>query len=320
MPRRLLLAAALVIALGAVTGVVLAGSGKSAKPVGTTAAINDALGPQQQTNGPITAPGMTDLLKLQLTGTTDAFKVKFKDPPRSGVLFDLETGRVIWRKDPTRVLPMASVTKMMTGLVVVNALKPAAKVKITKEALAYQGSGVGVLPLNKWIGVSAMLHGLLLPSGNDAAIALAQRVSRTVPAFVTQMNLRAAAMGLRCTHYSSPSGFYDKGNHSCAADLAVEAKAVLDNPRLAAIVKRRQAVLPFPIKGGKLYLYNHNPLLKAYYPGTLGIKTGYTDAAGRCLVAAVQRGNRRYGLVLLHSPDPGKQAMQLFDRAFKLPA
>jgi D-alanyl-D-alanine carboxypeptidase len=319
MSRRLPLVVLLLIALGATTGVVLARTGGAPKTPKASAVVNAALGPQQITNGPITAPGMTDLLKLQLVGTTDPLKIKFKDPPRSGVLFDLETGRVIWRKDPTRVLPMASVTKMMTGLVVVNALKQGATVKITKEALAYQGSGVGVLPLNKWIGLSTMLHGLLLPSGNDAAIALAQRVSRTVPAFVAQMNLRAQAMGLSCTHYSSPSGFYDKGNHSCAADLAVEAKAVLDNPRLAAIVKRRQAVLPFPIKGGKLYLYNHNQLLKANYPGTLGIKTGYTDAAGRCLVAAVQRGKRRYGLVLLHSPDPGKQAMQLFDRAFKLP-
>ena len=86
---------------------------------------------------------------------------------------------------------------------------------------------------------------------------------------------------------------------------------MLDEPRLARIVARRQAVLPFPIKGGKLYLYNHNPLLRARYPGTLGIKTGFTDAAGRCLVAAVQRNGHRLGVVLLHSPDPGGQADKL---------
>jgi D-alanyl-D-alanine carboxypeptidase len=217
------------------------------------------------------------------------------------------------------VLPIASVTKMMTGLVVTDHVPDGAKVRITKEALAYQGSGVGVLPKNKWVGINAMLYGLMLPSGNDAAIALAQRTApdHTVAGFVRMMNERAAAMGLTCTRYSTPSGFTDRGNHSCAADLAVEARAVLDDPRLARIVKRRQAVLPFPIKGGKLYLYNHNPLLKRNYPGTLGIKTGFTDAAGRCLVAAVERNGRRLGVVLLHSPDPGGQAVKLFERGFK---
>ena len=91
---------------------------------------------------------------------------------------------------------------------------------------------------------------------------------------------------------------------------------MLDNPRVASIVRHRSAVLPFPIKGGRLYLYNHNPLLKDNYPGTLGIKTGFTDAAGRCLVAAVERNGRRLGVVLLHSPDIGGQAEKLFDRGF----
>jgi D-alanyl-D-alanine carboxypeptidase len=206
---------------------------------------------------------------------------------------------------------------MMTALVVVDRVPQGAKVRVTKEALHYQGSGVGVLPRNKWVGLSAMLHGLLLPSGNDAAIALAQRAGGTVPKFVAQMNERASSMGLTCTRYSSPSGFTDRGNHSCAADLAVEARAVLDEPRIARIVKRRQAILPFPIKGGRLYLYNHNPLLRMRYPGTLGIKTGFTDAAGRCLVAAVQRNGHRLGVVLLHSPDPGGQAVKLLDRGFR---
>jgi D-alanyl-D-alanine carboxypeptidase len=274
-------------------------------------------GPLQVANGPVAPAVGTSPLTLQLTGLPDVVQIGFHHPPRSGLLFDLDTGRVLWRKDPTRVLPIASVTKMMTALVVVDRVPDGAKVKVTKEALHYQGSGVGLLPKGKWVGLSAMLHGLLLPSGNDAAIALAQRASGTVDRFVGAMNARAAAMGLTCTRYSSPSGFYDAGNHSCAADLAVQARAVLDEPRLARIVRRRQAVLPFPIKGGKLYLYNHNPLLRMRYPGTLGIKTGFTDAAGRCLVAAVRRDGHRLGVVLLHSPDPGKQAMQLFGRGFR---
>jgi serine-type D-Ala-D-Ala carboxypeptidase (penicillin-binding protein 5/6) len=275
--------------------------------------------PLQTANGPIAPAPATSPLTLGLVGTPDTVQIEFGKPPRAGLLFDLDTGQVLWRKDPTRILPIASVTKMMTGLVVADRVPDGSKVRITKQALAYQGSGVGVLPKNKWVGVNAMLYGLMLPSGNDAAIALAQRASgdNTVPTFVRQMNERASAMGLTCTRYASPSGFVDRGNHSCAADLAVQARAVLDEPRLARIVRRRSAVLPFPIKGGKLYLYNHNPLLQRRYPGTLGIKTGFTDAAGRCLVAAVKRNGHRLGVVLLHSPDPGGQAVKLFDRGFR---
>jgi D-alanyl-D-alanine carboxypeptidase len=130
------------------------------------------------------------------------------------------------------------------------------------------------------------------------------------------MNERAVDLGLTCTRFSSPDGFEDAGNHSCAIDLAEMARAVLDRPRLARIVARRRAVLPFPIKGGRIYLFNNNPLLRAGYPGTIGIKTGYTDAAGRCLVAAARRNGRRLGVVLLHSPDPRKQATQLLNRGF----
>jgi D-alanyl-D-alanine carboxypeptidase len=250
----------------------------------------------------------------------DTVRVRFSRPPRSGLLFDVDTGKVLWRRDPTRVLPIASLTKMMTALVVVDTVPRGARVPITREALAYQGSGVGLLPRGKAIAVRTMLHGLLLPSGNDAAIALAQRSSGTVARFVARMNERARAMGLICTHFTSPSGFVDRGNRSCATDLAALGRAVLREPRLAPIVRRRQAVLPFPIKGGRIYLYNNNPLLRTGYRGTTGIKTGYTAAAGRCLVATARRGSRRLGVVLLDSPDPGRQARRLLDRGFTAPA
>ena len=309
---------ALLLLLLAVAVLAGCGSGTANRASAGGAVVEVPHEPLQVANGPVAPAVGTSPLTLQLTGLPDTVQIRFGHPPRSGMLFDLDTGRVLWRKDPTRVLPIASVTKMMTGLVIVDRVPQGAKVKITKEALAYQGSGVGVLPKGKSVGLSAMLHGLLLPSGNDAAIALAQRATGTVARFVDAMNARAAAMGLTCTRYSSPSGFVDAGNHSCAADLAVQARAVLDEPRLARIVRRRQAVLPFPIKGGKLYLYNHNPLLRMRYPGTLGIKTGFTDAAGRCLVAAVKRNGHRLGVVLLHSPDPGRQAQQLLDRGFRV--
>jgi D-alanyl-D-alanine carboxypeptidase (penicillin-binding protein 5/6) len=257
-------------------------------------------------------------VRLDLPG--DPVVVKFKKPPRSALLFDLDTGRVLWRRDPTVVVPIASLTKMMTALVVAERVKPGSKVRITNEALHYEagGSAVGLLPRGKWIGVNTMLYGLMLPSGNDAAIALAQRAAGgSVKRFVRYMNEKAKQLGLVCTRFSSPSGFEDKDNHSCAADLAAMGRAVLREPRLAHIVGKREAIVPFPIKGGRLYLYNHNPLLQQGYPGTTGIKTGYTDAAGRCIVATARRGAVKLGVVLLDSPDPGKQAMQLLDRGFR---
>jgi D-alanyl-D-alanine carboxypeptidase len=319
--RRALTAAAAALALAGAAGCGTGGDTTATSSRAGGGAVGGDSIPLQAANGPVAPSGVGGIasspLTLALIGTPDPVQIRFGHQPRAGLLFDLDTGRVLWRKDPTRILPIASVTKIMTALVVADRVPQGSKVRITKEALAYQGSGVGVLPKNKWVGVSAMLYGLLLPSGNDAAIALAQRAGKTVPRFVAMMNERAAAMGLSCTRYSTPSGFTDRGNHSCAADLAVEARALLDKPRLAKIVAHRQAVLPFPIKGGKLYLYNHNPLLKQRYAGTLGIKTGFTDAAGRCLVAAVQRNGHRLGVVLLHSPDPGGQAEKLLDRGFR---
>ncbi len=256
-------------------------------------------------------------LGVRLDDPRDAVRVRFKRPPRSGLLFDLDTGRVLWRRAPTRPLPIASLTKMMTALVVADRVQPGDKVRISRRALRYSGSGVGVLPLGKKIGVNTMLHGLLLPSGNDAARALAEHTGGSYPRFIRLMNERARTMGLGCTRFSSVDGLRNRGNHSCAADLAAIGRAVLRTPRLARIVRRREAVLPFPIKGRRLYLYNHNPLLRQGYRGTTGIKTGYTDAAGRCLVATAKRGKVRLGVVLLHSPDPGRQAMQLLNRGFR---
>ncbi len=306
--------AGLLIALVVLAGCGGGGAATQASHGGRTQVL---AGPLQVSNGPAQAadPGARPLA-LALSGAADRVHVTFKHPPRSGLLFDLDTGQVLWRHQPDRVLPIASLTKMMTALLVVERERPDAKVRVTKEALAYKGSAVGVLPKGKRIKLETMLNGLLLPSGNDAAIALAQRVSGTVAAFVQRMNERAGDLGLTCTRFSSPDGFEDAGNHSCAIDLAEMARAVLDRPRLARIVRRRRAVLPFPIKGGRIYLFNNNPLLRTGYPGTIGVKTGFTDAAGRCLVAAARRNGRRLGVVLLHSPDPGKQATQLLNRGF----
>jgi D-alanyl-D-alanine carboxypeptidase (penicillin-binding protein 5/6) len=271
----------------------------------------------QVANGPIAAGAGPRPLAVRLE-EPDRLADDFTRPPRSGLLFDLDTGEVLWRRDPERILPIASLTKMMTALLVVRAEPPRAKVRIGKVALSYAGSGVGLLPRGKDVSVETLLYGLLLPSGNDAARALAVHVGGSLGGFVERMNQRAAELGLRCTAFSGADGYEDAGNHSCAVDLAALARAVLDQPRLARIVASRSAIRPMPIKGGRVFLFNHNPLLREGYPGTLGIKTGYTDEAGRCLVAAARRHGRRLGVILLHSPDPGRQARRLLNRGFQV--
>jgi serine-type D-Ala-D-Ala carboxypeptidase (penicillin-binding protein 5/6) len=247
----------------------------------------------------------------------DAVHIAFHHPPRAGILFDLDTGQVLWQHNPDTRLRIASLTKMMTALLTIEAEPPSARVLVTKAAVDSAGSKVGVLPLGRHVRLETMLYGLLLPSGNDAAIALAQHVAGGIAAFVKRMNERAAQLGMGCTRYSSPSGYVDAANFSCAADLAVLARVDERQPRLARIVRTLSKQLPLPIKGGKVYLYNNNPLLIYHYPGATGLKTGFTDAAGRCLVATAERGGVRLGVVVLHSRNPGTQARQLLDRAFQ---
>lgn len=237
-------------------------------------------------------------------------------PVKSGLLFDVQTGRVLWERAPQTILPMASLTKMMTALVVVQHVPPSAKALITPQVLHFSGSGIGLLPLHKRVSVETLLYGLMLPSGNDAAIALAQRVAGTEPRFIAMMNAEAKSMGLHCTHFTTDSGIVDQGNYSCASDLALIAHSVLIQPLLARIVGSPKAVMPLPIKGGKLWLYNNNPLYRLGYPGTNGVKTGYTVASGQCIVATARRGQRWLGVVLLHSGDTGAQAQRLLNAGF----
>jgi len=271
---------------------------------------------------PVLSPAGLTLAKptLALTGITtparDPIQLAFHAPPRAGLLFDLTSGRVLWQRNAYKRVRIASLTKMMTALLTVESGSPSDRVLVTRAAVDSGGSKVGVLPLGKHVRLETMLYGLLLPSGNDAAVALAQHVAGSIKAFVARMNDEAAKLGMGCTRYSSPSGYFDAGNFSCAADLAMLAHADLAQPRIARVVHTYSAALPFPIKGGKLYLYNNNPLLIYHYPGATGLKTGWTLAAGRCLVATAERGGVRLGVVLLNSPNPGTQARQLLDRGF----
>lgn len=240
--------------------------------------------------------------------------------PRAGILFNVHTGRVLWEHDPGRRLPIASLTKMMTALIIADRHKPNERVLITRQVLAYQGSGVGVLPGGKKVSLRDLFYGLLLVSGNDAAIALAQHDSRTVGAFVRRMNRWRSRMGLRCTHFSTPSGILDQRNWSCPRDLAVLARADLANPWIRKVVATREVRFPFPVKGHYLDLYNNNPFIIDGMKGITGLKTGYTDAAGRCYVTTQRVGGHELGVVLLNTPNPVDQVPALLHAGAKAEA
>jgi D-alanyl-D-alanine carboxypeptidase (penicillin-binding protein 5/6) len=313
-----IIVAAVAVALLLSRSSITHGSSSASLKAGTHRSVHT---PNPANAVPIRSPAGLPLghppLSLNLSGAGDPVQIAFRHPPSAGLLFDLSSGRVLWQRNPLEHLHIASLTKMMTALRVVRTSSANAPVLITKQAVDSAGSKVGVLPLGKHVRLETMLYGLLLPSGNDAAVALAQHVSGSESAFVEGMNVEAARLGMGCTHYTSPSGYFNARNYSCAADLAELAHVDLEQPLIAHIVRTYKAALPFPIKGGKLYLYNNNPLLIYGYPGLTGLKTGYTELAGKCLVATAERNGVRLGVVLLNSGNPGTQARQLLDAGFQ---
>jgi len=305
-----------VLAAGAavVAGVLGAPGGVAPAATAVDAPPGVPAGSAQGANGPLETPVGGGLVDLR--GEGEEVDYDSRRPPKGGILIDLDSGEVLWQRRATGVRPIASLTKMMTALVATERLASDDRAKITDQVLAYSGSGVGVLPKGKRVEVEALLHGLLLPSGNDAARALALRATGSQASFVERMNEQAERWGLGCTTFASVEGLSSR-NRSCPADMAALGRRVLDQPRLARIVAKERAELPFPIEGGRLFLTNNNPLLREDYRGTIGVKTGYTSRAGRCLVAAAERGDERLLVVLLDSYDPGRQAKQLLNRGFK---
>jgi len=253
--------------------------------------------PVQATVGPLPEPAGAARADLSLPSLLP--DLKLRPAPAAGLAFDLEDGRVLWRRGATRVLPIASLTKLMTALLAVERFGPRDRVRISPLADHAGGTHMGGLLPGRRVRAEGLLQGLMISSGNDAAVALAVGGAGSVKAWVQRMNQRARLLGLSCTHYVDPSGL-DPRNRSCAADIAALAVRAMAEPRLRRIAARRFARV-WPGGGKTLTLRTTNHLLRDRYPGAVGLKTGFTNAAGRCLVAIVKRGSRRIGIVLLNS-------------------
>jgi serine-type D-Ala-D-Ala carboxypeptidase (penicillin-binding protein 5/6) len=173
--------------------------------------------------------------------------VRLRRPPRAGLVFDLDSGDVLWRRNERRRLPIASLTKIMTALVVTERAAPTERVRIRRR-LRYTGSAVGMLPRGRRVPLEPLLNGLIILSGNDAAVALAEHVAGSERRFVRLMNESALELGLRCTRFASPHGL-ERGDRSCAADLAVLATLAMRNRRTARIAARPRAALAISDQG-----------------------------------------------------------------------
>jgi serine-type D-Ala-D-Ala carboxypeptidase (penicillin-binding protein 5/6) len=289
-----------------------AGPGASAAPLGSGAPPGREA--PELSRGPSPLVEEQPVPDVPLNGV-DSFYLRLRRPPDAALLFDVSSGEVLWRHRPMTRLPIASLTKIMTAIVVTERARPRAPVKITPAALRYQGSGVGLLPKGKRVRLETLLNGLLLVSGNDAAIALAVHVAGSERRFVALMNERARRLGLRCTRFADSNGL-SAANVSCTRDLAVLTRVAMAKRRIRRIVRRRQVSFRFPIKGGRVYFSGHNPLIRAGYRGAVGLKTGYTLRAGRCFVGVARRGSRTLAVVLLDSPDTLKQSARLLNQGF----
>jgi len=237
----------------------------------------------------------------------------------SAILIDQTDGKVLWEKDSNRKRAIASITKILTALVVIEHTKPDDTVAISEAAQKVGDGDPLVTQLNLTVGekltVEQLLYGLLLPSANDAAVALAERVGGSVPGFVKLMNAKAAQLGARDSHFVNSNGLDDPNHYSTGGDMAQIARAAMQSSLFRKIVATEVYKIPWAGHPEGRVVRNRNQLL-GHFAGATGIKTGQTLAAGHCLVSSSSRGGEDRIAVVLDSPDPVADSEALLSFGF----
>ena len=222
-------------------------------------------------------------------------------------------GEVRWAANDTARLKPASLTKMMTAILAAEALAPDDTVVVSARAAAAKGARVGLRSGMK-LAAEDLVAAALLRSANDACLALAERVAGSEQAFVARMNERAAKLGLADTRFANACGFDAPGHFMSARDLARLADAALAEPRIAAIVARESGTAR--AADGRRFRFDNTNVLIGRVEGARGVKTGWTKAAGRCLVAYAEREGTRVLVVMLGAPDRWWDAVAMIESAF----
>lgn len=227
---------------------------------------------------------------------------------RKAVVMDGQTGRVLYAKDADSKSLIASTTKIMTALLICEQCNVLDRMKVPKEAVGIEGSSM-YLREGEVLTLQELLYGLMLSSGNDAAVALAIYCGGTVEGFAQLMNDKARELGLTQTHFSNPNGLDAPDHYSSARDLAVLSAYAMKNPIFAMTVSTKS------VNAGQRVLRNHNKLLWLV-DGANGVKTGYTKAAGRILVSGASRAGRQIIAVTLNAPSDWQDHKLLLEQAF----
>ena len=233
---------------------------------------------------------------------------------RSAVLIEAETGRVLYEKNAHEPLPMASTTKVMTALLALERGNLQDTVTASRNAFGVPGTSI-YLSEGEQLTLEEMLYGLMLQSGNDAAVAIAEHIGGSVAEFCRMMTARAEELGCENTVFSTPHGLPADNHHTTAWDLSLIAREALKNETFRAIVSTQRASIPWAGHDYNRVLKNKNKLLSTY-PGAMGVKTGYTKAAGRCLVFAARQDGMTLIGVVLNCPEWFDEAAAILNAGF----
>ncbi len=236
---------------------------------------------------------------------------------KNAVAIEINSGRILYEKNAFDKANIASTTKIMTSIIAVENNSLDDTVTVSKKASWTAGSSIG-LKENDKIKLSELLYGLMLNSGNDAAVAIAEHTSGSTEAFANLMNEKAKDLGALNTHFVTPHGLDTNEHYSTAYDMAIIAKYALNNPIIAKLVSTQFYTMTF-LDGKTKQLKNTNPLL-SFYEGISGMKTGYTGLAGKCLVASAKRDNLEIIVVTLGEPSSKlriSDTVKILDYCFK---
>ena len=233
---------------------------------------------------------------------------------KSAVVINASTGTVLFEKNAHEKLPMASTTKIMTALLLAEQENLDTLVITTKQMVTVEGSSMGLL-VGDTVSYKDLLYGMMLASGNDAANTTAIAISGNTQDFAELMNRKAEQIGLKNTHFVTPSGLDAEGHFSTAYDMAQLAAYALKNENFKAAASSKTATLYYGNPPYKRTLTNHNKLLNLYN-GAIGVKTGFTKKAGRCLVSAAERNGVTIVAVTLNAPNDWSDHTKLLDYGF----
>ena len=234
---------------------------------------------------------------------------------KAACILDRETGRVLYAYNERARLPMASTTKVMTALLAIEQGNLGDSVVCSENAFGVSGTSV-YLQKGETLTLNEMLLGLMLASGNDAAVAIAEHIGGSHDGFVEMMNARAREIGAKDTHFANPHGLPDDSHYTTAYDLALIAREAMGNETFRSIVSTKRASIPWEGRTYKRQLNNKNKLLSVY-EGATGVKTGFTSKAGRCLVFGARREGMELIGVVLGCSDWFDEAARLMDDCFE---